>query len=384
MIEPYRVFFPIGAAYAFGGVAVWLFYLAGWIAYPGAYHSTWMIGGFLLSFACGFLLTAVPKFTGGTECTPLELGLALLLVLGNSISPAFMPFLFIFLILFFGRRFFHRTFAPPPHFVFVGLGLLLGLVGSTGMALVDYGLDPSAFRVLFFQGIMLCFMIGIGARLVRVLLGYAPSPLLKISKNIHTDDRGFSAWFAAESKKSIALNFLLLLCGFIFEFFPNLREIGRFLRAGVIAWIAFSAWQLHRFPKDRGILAWGLWSSSWLLLLGAIAYPLAGAYAIHVLHLIYVGGFGVTTLLVASRVILSHGGFPIEQEHRSKLLACTIVLGCLAAVTRMSAPLTGTGYERHLGYAALCWTVAIAIWGTWMGRKLWKENHANKSLATRL
>lgn len=380
-IEPYRLFFPLGVAYAFAGVSVWLFYLAGWIPYPGAYHSNWMIGGFLLSFACGFLMTAVPKFTGAGACTNLELGLGVLLVLGNLISPLFMAALLFFLIFYFARRFIERTYAPPPHFIFVGLGLLLGLVGSIGIALE---LDPLlAFRVLFFQGIMVSFIIGIGARLVRVLLGYAPSPLVQIKNSIRAGDRGFSSWFAAESKKSITVNFLLLALGFVFEFFPALREVGRFLRAAALGWIAFSAWKLHRFPKDRGVLSWGLWVSCWLLFFGAIANPFAGGYAMHILHLVYIGGFGVMALLVASRVILSHGGFDIELERRSKLLACTVALGALAAVTRMSAPFLGAGYERHLGYAAFCWTLAISLWGAWMILKLWKKD-ANSILATRV
>lgn len=370
-IDPYQVFFPLGILSACVGVAVWPLYLAGFIQYPGASHSLWMIGNFLLSFACGFLLTAVPKFTGTDPCNRGELTTIAILLCGCWFFFWLMPLTFIVLLGVLGRRFLRRAYSPPPHFVFVGMGLFCGFAGSLGIFLSSQGvaLPLQPFRILFLQGLMLCLVLGVGARLLRVLLGYERSPLLRISANIREPDA--DTWFRAEGAPSVIASFIFLSTGFILEFFPGLEILGRCLRALVVGWVAFSAWKLHRLPRGKGVLAWGIWVSGWSLLVGSVVYPFSGSYAVSALHLVFIGGFGVTALLVASRVILAHGGFKVELERRSHALAWTAALIIFAALARAGAEFPGAGYLRHLGYASAAWLAGVVIWASWMGRRLW-------------
>jgi uncharacterized protein involved in response to NO len=63
--DPYRVLFPLGLATGIAGVSVWPFYYFGITeGYSGRTHAFVQICGFLYSFAAGFLLTAIPRFTG--------------------------------------------------------------------------------------------------------------------------------------------------------------------------------------------------------------------------------------------------------------------------------------------------------------------------------
>src|SRR5215510_7928052 len=63
--EPYRVFFPLGMLCGLAGVAIWPLYSFGITAtYSGRAHALVQIFGFLYCFIAGFLLTAVPRFTG--------------------------------------------------------------------------------------------------------------------------------------------------------------------------------------------------------------------------------------------------------------------------------------------------------------------------------
>src|SRR5262245_51371283 len=63
--DPYRIFFPLGLALGLTGVSVWPFYYFGVTeGYSGRTHAFVQICGFLYSFAAGFLLTAIPRFTG--------------------------------------------------------------------------------------------------------------------------------------------------------------------------------------------------------------------------------------------------------------------------------------------------------------------------------
>src|SRR5512135_2057051 len=77
--EPYRLLFPLGAAFALAGVAPWLAAPFG-VAWPGPLHMALMIEGFEQSFVLGFLLTAMPAFTRGGRCARWELAAAVLLL----------------------------------------------------------------------------------------------------------------------------------------------------------------------------------------------------------------------------------------------------------------------------------------------------------------
>src|SRR5262244_4324922 len=63
--DPYRIFFPLGIALGVTGVAMWpLYYFAITASYSGRVHAYVQTDGFLYAFIAGFLLTAIPRFTG--------------------------------------------------------------------------------------------------------------------------------------------------------------------------------------------------------------------------------------------------------------------------------------------------------------------------------
>src|SRR5690606_39790595 len=65
----------LGLLFSIWAAAVWvLFGLGAKTPYPGRLHADLMIGGFLFLFSAGFLMTAVPRFTGAMNVTRIELG----------------------------------------------------------------------------------------------------------------------------------------------------------------------------------------------------------------------------------------------------------------------------------------------------------------------
>src|SRR5262245_7026767 len=63
--DPYRVFFPLGIVLGAIGVSVWpLYYYGVTEGYSGRAHAFVQTDGFLYAFILGFLLTAIPRFTG--------------------------------------------------------------------------------------------------------------------------------------------------------------------------------------------------------------------------------------------------------------------------------------------------------------------------------
>src|SRR5689334_25372295 len=63
--DPYRIFFPLGIILGLLGVSIWPVYYFGLTdGYSGRAHAFVQMDGFLYSFIVGFLLTAIPRFTG--------------------------------------------------------------------------------------------------------------------------------------------------------------------------------------------------------------------------------------------------------------------------------------------------------------------------------
>jgi len=78
------------------------------------------------------------------------------------------------------------------------------------------------------------------------------------------------------------------------------------------------------------------------------------------------------TLLIASRVTLSHGGFSLDAELSSRIFAITSLFIALSAVTRTTAIWTAS-YYQHLTYAAALWIIAILSWGIYFLPKMMKR-----------
>src|SRR5262245_11795907 len=63
--DPYRIFFPLGILLGVMGVSIWqLYYFGITQCYSGRAHAFVQTDGFLYAFITGFLLTAIPRFTG--------------------------------------------------------------------------------------------------------------------------------------------------------------------------------------------------------------------------------------------------------------------------------------------------------------------------------
>jgi uncharacterized protein involved in response to NO len=64
--EPFRLFFPLAVLIGWIGVGHWLLYALGVTSsFSGFMHGQLMMQAFMMAFALGFLLTAVPRRTQG-------------------------------------------------------------------------------------------------------------------------------------------------------------------------------------------------------------------------------------------------------------------------------------------------------------------------------
>ncbi len=375
--EPFRVFFFTGAVWSIIGVSLWPLFYAGALAYyPNFVHARIMIECFGGAFVVGFLGTAGPRMATAPKLTVWELLLLLLLHLAAGAAhlqqrtalgdALFLGMLVLLLLSLLVRVLRFRKELPPPQMLLALTGLLCGCAG-TALWLDPATLNsPERYRLaglLLYQGLLLPPVLGIGSFLFPRMLGGdfgEPAPDQVRRKFLH-------AIIAA----------LLLILSFFLEIWEH-PLLAYLLRAGVAATYLLLEvnWRRPVAAAQRGTLATGL---PWALITGLLGLVMAGFYyQFHVglEHLLYIGGFGLLILVVASRVLFGHSGQLDDFARKSWLARSLIFFAFLAATTRASADFLPTITVSHHKYAAWTWGIVALLWLIWHRRRfLQREKH---------
>ncbi len=368
--DPYRFLFPLGWVLGIWGALVWILAtLKSTTEQVATEHPDLMVGGFVFSFVCGFLMTAVPRFTGTRFATRGEIAVQAALLIGVAVSgllgrfPLLHVWLFIgvvTLIVFVARRFQARTANPPPTFIFIGLGLFCGLAGTLLLLLQDAGLIGGPWtrlgRLLYRQGLILSLVVGVGGRLIPALLGFAPMPNPAAAGGVAIRE------YVRKLPRVLPVCVGLLFLSFPLESWQQLA-LGRWLRAAVVGFIAYRFWGIHRYPRTATRLAFWLWISAWMTVLGLVGSAASPTHPIDFLHITFIGGFGLMTIVIATRVTVAHGGFPAVQWEDSPALSVTGVLVMLAVLARLPIAWLPQAYETYLVLASTVWVLALLVWG---------------------
>lgn len=367
MAEPFKIFFKFGWLMFILFLGVWPYYsFFHAVSYPGSFHVQGIVSLAVGSFAIGFLLTALPRFTGtkpaGLGVVSILLGLsfaelAFLFLNESSWASLCLAFKFFTLLTFAFPRFLKRQNPLPPSFVWIGFGLFFALVGGIG----SFFSPNPFFTSLLTQGFMTSLFVGVGGRLIPFLTGIADSPLTQ------------GKTFPAETKLH---SFLALLFGLalVLQGTSNYLQTALFLKAFVLAFEIAVLWRLYKKPHftARAVL---LWIASWLLPLTELTSGFFPAWRLHIEHGLFIGTFLLGTIVVASHVIVSHQNLNQKLLKKYNPLGLVGVLVLFAALTRIMAPLLT--YEKHLGYAGLVATSALVYWGFYffLSRSVFKPNY---------
>ena len=361
--EPYRLLFPAGVVWSFFGAFHWISVWLGWTPpQAGLYHGLLQIAGFGGSFLAGFLMTAIPSFLSAKPADAWELGAAVLLsaaapvlILLVSIPAGAAAFLslLILLLVFTARRYRIGGGSPPP-FPYIVWGLVHGVAGTL---LILFPLDRF-YRLgerMLEQGMLLSLVLGIGSFLGARLLGTFQPP-------------GFLGRIAPRTppvttmKRIFAVNGLLLFASFWVEAGVSIPA-GQWMRVAVAAFQFLAFGRIHRRPAVAFWSARILWLSFWLLATGILATALSPlAYEIAALHIVFIGGFGLMTLVMGLRVVSSHGGVAGLWENARSLMLPIAGMALAGLVLRIAAGLLMGHYFPLLALGAACWIVALAIW----------------------
>jgi uncharacterized protein involved in response to NO len=374
--EAYRLFFPLGVLVGLAGVATWpVHYLFGVGRYPGAEHAFIQMNGFLYCFIAGFLLTAVPRFTRSVAPSKLLLvALAVMVICASlSYSVAGLAFGHMFFLsahlLLIGRlvyAFLHRRNRPPDLFVLVGLGIAMGLAGAVLLTSAELGMismiwSRTGLRLLS-EGMVLSLVMGIGGFLEPRLMGLLP---------LETDASGRPKM--AEKPDFLVIGLaaasgLAVLAATLLENRWNLRAAG-WGRAAVVTGFLTATAPFWRLPAKRTVVAWCIWVANLFILAAVWTAPLFPSYRMDSIHMLYMGGYSLLILAIATRVSLAHGNHDLGEEAHSwplRIGALLVVAGLLA---RIGAPFSSGRIDHYL-YASFFWMVGMALWGGFIVRRI--------------
>lgn len=359
----YKPFFLFAGVLAAFYIPLWLIIYGSGGLWPAtidglSWHAHEMLFGYLGAVMTGFLLTAVPNWTGRLPINGLGLlGLVLIWLAGrasfwlfdtSSIWPPLVDSLFLVSValviwreVILGKNWKNFPVAAIVT-VFAVANILFHFEGNTG-------LPPGFGQRLALAGaaVMISFM---GGRLVPSFT----RNWLK-SQKIKTLPAEFS-WF---DRVAIATT---ILAGVLWVGWPDgVITAWALLVAGIMVLGRLFRWQGMRTGRESLVwilhLGYGWVGVAFLLIGGALLWP-QSIPAASGLHALTTGGIGVMTIAVMTRATLGHSGRPRVADKITTLL---YVLINLAALIRVLAPLAPEAYYTTLVAAGIFWTLAFSL-----------------------
>lgn len=363
--QGFRPFFLAAGVWAFGALALWLALLEGLLRLPitfapAAWHAHEMLFGFVVAAISGFLLTAIPNWTGRM---PLQgwplIGLAALWLAGRiamlaaavigagvaaAVDLAFLAALVLVVLreILAGRNWRNLPMPVALSALFVANGLMhLDALGQAGTG-------PMGERLAIATVIMLISLIGgrIVPSFTRNWLikqggGRLPAPVGRFdAMSLVLTIVALGLWVADIS--SLATGAALLAAGA-----ASLARLARW--CGWRTRAEPLVWSLHTgflwVPVGLGLLGLGL-------LVPEVIPATAG------LHALTTGAIGGMTLAVMTRATLGHSGRDLAAD-RTTTAIYTLV--AIAALARTTAALTSYGGSLLLGLAGLFWLMAFGL-----------------------
>jgi uncharacterized protein involved in response to NO len=360
----FRPFFIGGAAWAVVALALWLMSLAGGVALPSEFHPlAWhrheMLFGFVGAVIAGFLLTAIPNWTGRLPIAGLPLaalfGLwlaARVAVLTSATSGATLAFaldvgFYLVLAALAGRE---VLAAKNRNLPIVGLVLLFGIAnaldhgGALGL-IADEGLGWRAALALVIVMISL-----IGGRIVP---SFTRNWLAKQGVKERLPEQPSRFDFIV-----IAVTAATLIC---WVAVPDFALVGALLVvAAFLQAVRLVRWNGLRAAGDPLVLILHIayaWIPLGLVLLGAsvagAAVPSSAA-----IHALTAGAMATMILAVMTRATLGHTGRDLRACPQTVFLYAMVTVG---AALRVAASLGLLDYTLGMEISAVAWAGAFLI-----------------------
>lgn len=357
-------FFLAGGVWSAVAVALWLGDLAGFVVLPTAFdpavwHAHEMLFGFVAAVIAGFLLTAIPNWTGRLPVRGRGLGLlAAIWILGRvavGVSELTGPLAAAVLDLAFPIAFcavvLREVLAGRNWGNLPIVGILAVLAASNLFThLEPIGLAPTG---------------GLGLRLgiatVAVLIALVGGRIVpSFTRN----------WLAKRGAQSLPQGFgrldrlaivATVAAGLAWSLGPEAPATGVLaLVAALLGGVRLAGWRGQQTLAEPLVwvlhLGYGWLVLGWALLGAAILLPEFDR--VSALHALTAGAMGTMTLAVMTRASLGHSGRPLHAGAGTTW--CYGLVG-LAALARMVAPLAPDNATLLYGLSGLVWIGAFGL-----------------------
>jgi uncharacterized protein involved in response to NO len=361
----FRPFFLLCGLYALVIVPLWLFRFAyasvPFGTLPGVYwHAHEMLFGFVIAAVAGFLLTAVPSWTGSRGFAGVPLMIAVAAWLAGRLAMAFvnvLPFqaaaageLALLPVLV-------ALLAPPivrarnRNVPLLGVVVLLWLIDVAFMRALQTGdatLAAGASRVAI--DLVLVLLVVIGGRIVPAFTGNA---LRRAGADVMPVTRG---WLELVAIGSVVL---IALCDVIL---PDSRVAGALAAIAAAAHVGrLAGWRSFRIRGEP--ILWVLHVAyAWVpvgLALKACWLLGAAGWAAKWQHALTFGAFATMILAVMTRASLGHTGRPLVVSRAISVAYVLLTAG--AAVRVFGGAWTPQYYVAAVTGSGVAWVLAFLI-----------------------
>jgi uncharacterized protein involved in response to NO len=358
----FRPFFLAAGVFAVLAMILWIGALSGFWSVGGsegpiAWHAHEMLFGYTSAALGGFVLTAVPNWTGRLPVSGSRLGILLGLWLAGravSFAPELMGLA--------ASAALDALFLPVLAFV-VAREVLAGhnwqnlrvVIGISVLAVLD-----AAFHIAVFVGADTSLVLRGTVALYVVLIGHIGGRIIPSFTRNYLARRGETRLPAPTSRFDQLALASLLVAGLCWTAMPDnwitatstttatVLQLVRLSR-----WAGFSTWReplLLILHVGYAFIPIGYFAVA-LSSVGALSAPSA-------LHILTVGAIGTTTLAVMTRASRGHTGHALSA---SPLTTAAYVCLIAAAVLRPLAELAPDIYHPLLSASALGWIAAFGL-----------------------
>lgn len=371
----FRPFFFGGAAWGLIALTLWILSLAGSITLPTgfdalAWHRHEMLFGFVGSVIAGFLLTAIPNWTGRLP------------IAGPPLAGLFGQWLAARLAVLFSAE----TGLLLPALLDVGFYFILAMVGAREVLAAKNRNLPIVGMVLLFGAANAIDHAGAAGLVANADLGWMLALSLVVLLISLVGGRitpSFTRnWMAKQAMTSglptqpsrfdmavIATTAFALLAWLTAP--PGIVAGSVLVAAAVLQAVRVARWGGVRTVRDPLVLILHVgyaWVPVGLALLGAglMGAPIPRSAAIHALT---AGAMATMILAVMTRASLGHTGRELKANAATIAIYALVTAGALLRVT---APLNLIEYRLGMEIAGLAWGAALLLFLVTYAPMLWR------------
>lgn len=334
------------------------------------WHAHEMIYGYLAAIIAGFLMTAIPNWTGRLPVMGWPLALFVMvwfagriaMFVSGGLGAAGIDALFLLLLAGFAWREVLRgkNWRNLPICIFVSLfalgNILFHAEGYTGL--------PIGTGQRFGLGIAIMLISLIGGRII---------PSFTINWMKKAQIAKLPAPFNNFDKMTLAATAIVVISWIIL---PQATLAGYgWLLIGILHSIRLARWRGWKtFPEPLvAILHVGYaWLPLTFFAMSAAIFRPDIVAPSHALHFLTAGAIGQMTMAVMTRATLGHSGYKLRVGSGTTIIYALIFLG---ALLRVIIPWTSFDYGLGMSIAGLFWSAAFLLFAVLYGPMLFRRRY---------